>query len=349
MSRSSLSVVGIAFLGALCIAFIKITAYIDLKPLGADEKVDAAVFQSSLVASIGLCGPIFLELIQDMSFVAFTKHQKQNVYVGKIKYFIGRLVLLIGLLIPSSFLLLEIQLQSTYYNRETLFICCTFIRRLLFMGVILFCMQSTTDDSPFTIRSTCSIMITYLAAQFCEVYNINQGNATGNVAMNVFSIIFLIISYAIFAYLVILWGYNRKERLIALWKGDSMVYEKNDNNHKEEIITTVNDDTRSVFQKMAESFSASQKSTGRNNGKITITTKTPKSNAKVVPEEFYEFGNYLSPHFMSNRLHNGTLNCLVILPHMYSYLIHLLLFSLHNSLFFLFISSIYNITFAFFL
>ena len=293
-------VVGIAFLGALCIAFIKITAYIDLKPLGPDEKVDAAVFQSSLVASIGLCGPIFLELIQDMSFVAFTRRQKQNVYVGKMKYFIGRLVLLVGLLIPSSFLLLEIQLQSTYYNRQTLFICCTFIRRLLFMGAILFCMQSSTDETPFNAFSTSIIMITYLAAQFCEVYNINQGVSTGNVVMTAFSIAFLIISYSIFAYLVILWGYKRKVRLLALWRGDSMIdgnahNNNKEDNHKEEITKTVRE-PKNVFQLMG--LAGSQKSTGR---KVTITTKTPKSNAKVVPEEFYELGNkFVSPlHILS--------------------------------------------------
>ena len=294
-------VVGIAFLGALCIAFIKITGYIDLKPLGADEKVDAAVFQSSLVASIGLCGPIFLELIQDMSFVAFTKHQKQNIYVGKMKYFIGRLILLTGLLIPSSFLLLEIQLQSTYYNRQTLFICCVFIRRLLFMGAILFCMQSTIDESPFTFLSTSIVMGTYLAAQFCELYNVNQGVSAGNVAMTAFSIALLIISYSIFAYLVILWGQKRKERLLALWRGDSMIDQNSNNNnkednHKEEITKTVNE-AKSVFRLLTGGLIGSQKSTGR---KVTITTKTPKTNAKVVPEEFYELGN-LFLLYASNR------------------------------------------------
>jgi hypothetical protein len=123
-------------------------------------------------------------------------------------------------------------------------------------------MQSSNDEAPFTYHTTSIVMITYLAAQFCELYNVNQGVSTGNVVMTAFSIILLIISYSIFAYLVILWGYKRKERLLALWRGDSMINENthNNNNNKEDNLKEE-------------------------------TTKTPKSNAKVVPEEFYELGN----------------------------------------------------------
>ena len=252
---NSLSLLVLACAAALAIAFIRITFYIDLKPVGEADKVDASVFQSSLVASVGVTGPICLELFQDFSFTIITKIQKRNVFVGKMRYFIGRAILVVGLLIPSCFLLLEIQLGKEYYLRAVMFIVATFIRRILFLASVLFCMASA-GSSIFTTNRTCMILLMYIAAQFCELYNINQGEATGNVALQAFSVIFLVLTYLAFAYLVCLWAIKKRITLLAFWRGETVV----------DVKTHDKDDDR------------------------TASTKAPKTAMKVVPEEFYELG-----------------------------------------------------------
>jgi len=102
----------LAFAAALVVALIKAVEYVDLRPLGPPDFVDAPSFESALVASVGVCGPIVLELIQDASFVAVSMVSKRAVFVGKLRYFIGRSILLIGLLVPSCFLLLQMQLGN---------------------------------------------------------------------------------------------------------------------------------------------------------------------------------------------------------------------------------------------
>ena len=104
----------------LVVALVKITSFVNLS-LGIGIADDTSVFQSSLVASVGVCGPIFLELFQDLSFVIVGRLKKTRaLHVGKMRYFIGRIILLAALLIPSCFLLLQVQLGSPYADREVL-------------------------------------------------------------------------------------------------------------------------------------------------------------------------------------------------------------------------------------
>ena len=104
----------------LIFALVKITSFVDLS-LGIVDGVDTTIFQSSLAASVGVSGPIFLELMQDVSFVIVGRLKKTRaLYVGKMRYFIGRTILLAALLIPSSFLLLEVQSGSAYEDRQVL-------------------------------------------------------------------------------------------------------------------------------------------------------------------------------------------------------------------------------------
>ena len=241
----------LAFAAALVVALIKAVEYVDLRPLGPADYVDAPSFESALVASVGVCGPIVLELIQDASFVAVSMVSKRAVFVGKLRYFIGRSILLIGLLVPSCFLLLQMQLGNPYGNRAELFICAVFIRRILFLSAVLFCM-APVGDTTFTPLRTFSVMACYVTSQLIEIFNINAGTDARNTAMQAFSTIFLVLTYAAFAFLVLLWASKKWARLVALFHGETLV---------------------------------DAKAAGGKNG-----VKTAKSAAKVVPEEFYELG-----------------------------------------------------------
>ena len=108
----------------LVFAVVKITDFVGLSS-GIVGGVDTTIFQSSLAASVGVCGPIFLELFQDLSFAIVGRLKKTRaLYLGKMRYFIGRIILLAALLIPSSFLLLQVQLGSPYEDRQVLVSTC---------------------------------------------------------------------------------------------------------------------------------------------------------------------------------------------------------------------------------
>ena len=243
----------LAMAAVLAVAMVKVTDYFDLSPLGDTMYVDAAVYQSSLVASVGVCGPIFLELIQDFSFVVVGAITKRAVYVGKMRYFIGRAILLTAVLVPSCFLLLQIQLNSSYQNRAALFICTVYIRRIMFFSSVLFCM-APIGDLTFTPLRTFVVMLLYVAAQLTEFYNINQGSAQNNNVMQGFSIGLLILFYVSWVILIVMWAVRKRKRLWALYHGDDMA------------------------QATAKKGAASS------------SVKTAKSAIKAIPEEFYELG-----------------------------------------------------------
>ena len=138
------------------------------------------------------------------------------------------------------------------------FICVTFIRRIANMCAVLFCVTPFQGDGTFTQFRIFGIMIVYSAAQLCEFFNINAGNAIGNTVLNAFSIIFLIISYAWICWLVLLWGVKKRVKLMTMFRG---------------IL-----------------FPAIGGESGSGGGVAVKDVKSPKSTAKVVPEEFYEFG-----------------------------------------------------------
>ena len=131
-------------------------------------------------------------------------------------------MLLVGLLIPSCFLLLQIQLGSTYPNRAVLFICTVFIRRVLFLASVLFCM-APVGDAIFSPFRTFTVMAFYVVSQLTEIFNINAGTGPGNVAMQAFSTIFLVLTYAAFSLLVLQWASRKWHGLVALFRGETLV------------------------------------------------------------------------------------------------------------------------------
>ena len=90
------------------------------------------------------------------------------------------------------------------------------------MCAVLFCMTPFQGDGTFTQFRIFGIMLFYSAAQLCEFFNINAGNGIGNVVLNAFSIIFLIISYAWICWLVILWALKKRLKLIEIWRRSSV-------------------------------------------------------------------------------------------------------------------------------